>query len=195
YAHAFHKDTLAATADVPALEKFAASLSMVFAKVPPADGEPDDQYSVDHSASMALLDPQGRMSGLVQPPFDPNLIAADLAALPEAAAPWPEAAQAPPTSLSTNLTYTLPHRLLSSLARRLAYSPHPRVRRGLIDNVTRRFGVDLSEASHSDPAAYPTFTAFFTRALRPGVRVVDPDPRALAMPADGRISQCGAIEA
>ena len=98
-------------------------------------------------------------------------------------------------SLSTKLTYALPHRLLSSLARRLAYSDHPRVRRWLIDNVTRRFGVDLSEASHSDPAAYPTFNAFFTRALRPGVRVVDPDPRALAMPADGRISQCGAIEA
>ena len=98
-------------------------------------------------------------------------------------------------SLSTKLTYALPHRLLSSLARRLAYSDHQRVRRWLIDNVTRRFGVDLSEASQSDPAAYPTFNAFFTRALRPGVRVVDPDPRALAMPADGRISQCGAIEA
>ena len=98
-------------------------------------------------------------------------------------------------SLSTKLTYALPHRLLSSLARRLAYSDHPRVRRWLIDNVTRRFGVDLSEASQSDPAAYPTFNAFFTRALRPGVRVVDPDPRALAMPSDGRISQCGAIEA
>ena len=98
-------------------------------------------------------------------------------------------------SLSTNITYALPHRLLCSLSRRLAYSDHPRVRRWLIDNVTRRFGVDLSEASQSDPAAYPTFNAFFTRALRPGVRVVDPDPRALAMPADGRISQCGAIEA
>ena len=34
YAHAFHRDTLAATADVPALESFAKSLSMVFAKVP-----------------------------------------------------------------------------------------------------------------------------------------------------------------
>ena len=34
YAHAFHRDTLAATADVPALETFAKSLSMVFAKVP-----------------------------------------------------------------------------------------------------------------------------------------------------------------
>ncbi|KGM57182.1 phosphatidylserine decarboxylase [Lysobacter arseniciresistens ZS79] len=98
-------------------------------------------------------------------------------------------------SLATRLTYALPHRLLSSLARRLAYSDHPRVRRWLIDNVTRRFGVDLAEAAQPDPAAYPTFNAFFTRALRPGVRVADPDPRALLMPADGRISQCGAIEA
>src|SRR3546814_3302707 len=30
YAHAFHKDTLAATADIPALEAFARSLSLVF---------------------------------------------------------------------------------------------------------------------------------------------------------------------
>jgi len=87
YAHAFHRDTLAATGDIPALEKFAASLSMVFARVPAPDGAPADQYSVDHSASMAVLDPQGRMSGLVQPPFQPALIAADLAALTRAAAP------------------------------------------------------------------------------------------------------------
>ena len=96
-------------------------------------------------------------------------------------------------SLSTRLTYALPHRLLSSLARRLAYSDHPATRRWLIATVTRRFGVDLAEAAESDPAAYPTFNAFFTRALKPGVRVPDPDPRALLMPADGRISQCGPI--
>jgi protein SCO1 len=87
YAHAFHKDTLAATASIPALERFASSLSMVFAKVPAEDGAPADQYSVDHSASMALLDPQGRMSGLIQPPLQPAVIAADLAALTQAAAP------------------------------------------------------------------------------------------------------------
>jgi protein SCO1/2 len=85
YAHAFHKDTLAATADLPALERFAKSLSMVFAKVPPPDGIPADQYSVDHSASMAVLDPQGRMAGLIQPPLDPKVIAADMAALTGAA--------------------------------------------------------------------------------------------------------------
>ena len=94
----------------------------------------------------------------------------------------------------TTLTHVLPHRALSALARRLAYSRHPRLRRWLIDNVTRRFGVDLGEALDPDPRAYDSFNAFFTRALRPGVRVPDPDPRALLMPADGTVSQCGAIE-
>ncbi|GHD66285.1 phosphatidylserine decarboxylase proenzyme [Luteimonas padinae] len=60
--------------------------------------------------------------------------------------------------------------------------------------MVRRFGVDLSEAAQSDPAAYPTFNAFFTRALRPGARAADADPDAILMPADGRISQCGPIE-
>lgn len=93
----------------------------------------------------------------------------------------------------TALSHALPHRLLSSLARRLAYSRSPRVSRWLIDTVVRRFDVDLSEAAEADPRAYPSFNAFFTRALRPGVHVADPDPRALLMPADGRISQCGPI--
>ena len=97
-------------------------------------------------------------------------------------------------SALTRLTYVLPHRALSSLARRLAYSGHPRVRRWLIDTVTRKFGVDLSEAENSDPASYATFNAFFTRALKAGVRIPDPDPRAIVMPADGRVSQCGRIE-
>ena len=97
-------------------------------------------------------------------------------------------------SLVTRLTYLLPHRLMSSLARRLAYSSSPRTKQWLIDTVTRKFGVNLGEAAQADPTAYPTFNAFFTRALKPGARVADPDPRALLMPADGRISQCGKIE-
>lgn len=97
-------------------------------------------------------------------------------------------------SLVTKLTYVLPHRLLSALARRLAYSRHPRLKQWLIDTVTRRFGVDLTEAHDPDPLAYQSFNAFFTRALRHGVRVADPDPRALLMPADGRVSQAGTIE-
>jgi len=97
-------------------------------------------------------------------------------------------------SLTTTLTYALPHRLLSSWARRLAYSDNPRISRWLIDTVTAKFGVDLGEAANSDPRSYATFNQFFTRALRPGARVAAADPRALVMPADGRISQLGRIE-
>lgn len=96
-------------------------------------------------------------------------------------------------SLLTRLTYILPHRALSSLVRRLAYSTKPKTSRWLIDKVTRKFGVDLSEAAESDPRAYASFNAFFTRALKPGVRVPDPDSRVLLMPADGRVSECGHI--
>ena len=97
-------------------------------------------------------------------------------------------------SLATRLTYLLPHRLLSSLARSLAYSTNPSTKQWLIDTVTRKFGVDLSEAAEPDPTVYPSFNAFFTRALKPGARVADADPNALLMPADGHISQCGNIE-
>ncbi len=93
----------------------------------------------------------------------------------------------------TALTYVLPHRLMSSLARRLAYSRNRAVKQWLIDTVTRKFGVDLSEAAEPDPTAYPTFNAFFTRALKPSARIPDADPNTLLMPADGHISQCGAI--
>jgi phosphatidylserine decarboxylase len=97
-------------------------------------------------------------------------------------------------SLLTRVTYVLPHRALSALARWFAYSNHPRLSGWLIDLVTRKFDVDLSEAHQSDPRAYDTFNAFFTRELKAGLRAPHPDPRALVMPADGRISQCGAIE-
>ncbi len=88
YAHAFHPDTLAATADVPTLEAFATSLGFVFMKVPGEGFEENpSSYSIDHSSGIAVLDPQGRVTGLIRPPFDPKAIAADLAALTRATAP------------------------------------------------------------------------------------------------------------
>jgi len=88
YAHAFHKDTLAATADVPSLERFATPLGLVFQKAPGKnfDRNPND-YSMDHSASIAVLDPEGRLAGLMRPPFDPKLIASDLTKLTGKTAP------------------------------------------------------------------------------------------------------------
>lgn len=81
YAHGFNRESLAATADVPALEAFARSLSLVFAKVSAPAGAPADQYEVDHSATIAVLDAQARMAGVIVPPLDPAAIASDLATL------------------------------------------------------------------------------------------------------------------
>ncbi len=97
-------------------------------------------------------------------------------------------------SLITTLSYALPHRLLSSMARSLAYSENPQVSRWLIDTVTAKFGVNLAEAANPDPRSYATFNQFFTRALKPGARVAAADPHSLVMPADGRVSQLGPIE-
>jgi len=77
YAHAFHPDTLAATADLPALEAFTRSLSLVFAKVPLGQGR--DQYTIDHSAAIAVLDPEVRLAGVVPgSALDPDSLANEL---------------------------------------------------------------------------------------------------------------------
>jgi len=88
YAHYFGKDILGATADQAMLAQFARSLAMVYMKVPIAGS---NDYTIDHSASVSVLDPDGNMAGLIHPalppaaPFDPVAIGADMRALSEAA--------------------------------------------------------------------------------------------------------------
>ena len=92
------------------------------------------------------------------------------------------------------LQYVLPHRLLSRIALHLARSRWTPWKNFFIGRIVSHFQPAMEEAVESDPFAYPSFNTFFTRALKPGARVADPDPRALVMPSDGRISQLGAIE-
>lgn len=89
--------------------------------------------------------------------------------------------------------YLLPHRFLSRLALYAARSRWAPWKNLLIRQVLTHFDVAMDEAEQPDPFAYPSFNAFFTRALRNGARVPDPDPAAFLMPSDGRISQFGAI--
>jgi phosphatidylserine decarboxylase len=90
--------------------------------------------------------------------------------------------------------YLLPHRLLSHLAHRLAYSKTPWIKHRFIHTILANFDVNLSEAANADPDSYESFNAFFTRALKPGARSPDADPQTLILPADGKVSQCGNIE-
>lgn len=77
YAAFFHQDTLTATAPEPALGDFVQSIAMVYAKKPLENGD----YTMDHSASIVVLNPQGNEVGIIRPPFAPEKIAADLLAL------------------------------------------------------------------------------------------------------------------
>jgi phosphatidylserine decarboxylase len=60
--------------------------------------------------------------------------------------------------------------------------------------LPRKRLVDLSEVD-MPPDGFRTFDEFFTRRLREGARVVDPDRRALVSPADGRLEDLGEITA
>lgn len=93
------------------------------------------------------------------------------------------------------IQYLLPHRLLSHLARALAYSRFKPWKDWLIRLAVRTFDIDVAEAADPELGHYVSFNAFFTRALKPGARTADADPASLLMPADGKISQCGRIEA
>ena len=90
--------------------------------------------------------------------------------------------------------YLLPHHTLSRIVLAATRCETPWWKRMLISAFLRRFDVNLAEAAQPDARAYPSFNAFFTRALREAARPVAPDADRIACPVDGRVSQAGAIE-
>lgn len=61
----------------------------------------------------------------------------------------------------------------------------------LIRSFVRGFRVDMSDAAEPQATAYPTFNAFFTRALIADARPTPGSPLAIAAPVDGTVSQAG----
>lgn len=68
------------TGDATELLRLQNSLGLLAVKVP---GESDDSYTVDHSSSLVLLNPQGLVAGYISPPFDAAAITGDLQRLLE----------------------------------------------------------------------------------------------------------------
>jgi phosphatidylserine decarboxylase len=56
------------------------------------------------------------------------------------------------------------------------------------------FGVNFDEVAEPDLHTYPNLASFFYRTLKPGLRPLDPNSRAVLSPADGKILQFGTIE-
>ncbi|MFC1683987.1 archaetidylserine decarboxylase [Pseudomonadota bacterium] len=92
------------------------------------------------------------------------------------------------------LLYVLPHHLLSELMHwltRLEWAPLKNLLIKLAINV---YKIDMGLAAEPNPAAYPCFNAFFTRALRPDARPLAQEANSVLCPVDGAVSQSGRIE-
>ena len=88
----------------------------------------------------------------------------------------------------------LPQHLLSRTMHRVARSETRWVRDAILRFVLRAYPqINLGEAANPDPFAYPSFNAFFTRALKPGARPLAGGERDLVSPVDGTLSQLGTV--
>lgn len=91
------------------------------------------------------------------------------------------------------LQYCYPKHALSRLIGWLAAAEAGPLTRWVIRRFVAHYKVDMNEAAQPELGAYPSFNAFFTRALAPDARPIDNTPDSLVMPVDGAISQLGAI--
>jgi phosphatidylserine decarboxylase len=85
----------------------------------------------------------------------------------------------------------LPQHTLSRLIHALARVRLRGIKNALIGGFVRGFKPDMTDARVTDPLAYESFNAFFTRELAAGARPMPADPLAVACPVDGTISQIG----
>jgi phosphatidylserine decarboxylase len=92
------------------------------------------------------------------------------------------------------LQHLLPQHTISRVVHAATRSRLPWFKNLLISSFVRGFEPDLSDAVEPDALAYASFNEFFTRALRADARPLPADPRAIACPVDGTVSQAGPIE-
>ena len=94
--------------------------------------------------------------------------------------------------LKTYALWPLPQHALSRATlwatRRESRLAAPAIRR-----FARVFDVDMADALEPDLDAYPSFNAFFTRALKSDARPIANAAAAVACPADGRVSALGEV--
>src|SRR5688500_5422453 len=91
------------------------------------------------------------------------------------------------------LQHLVPHHAFSRLVGWFANSEIRWIKTLFILRFIKVYKVNMNEALDPDPHHYPTFNAFFTRALAPGARPMPLDENAVVCPADGGISAIGTI--
>ncbi|MGV3346828.1 archaetidylserine decarboxylase [Enterobacteriaceae bacterium LUAb1] len=96
--------------------------------------------------------------------------------------------------IKLGLQHMLPKKWLTELAGWGASKQAGPLTRIIINLFIWFYHVDMSEAQNPDTASYRTFNDFFVRPLRDDVRPITTNAGELIQPADGAISQLGAIE-
>ena len=91
------------------------------------------------------------------------------------------------------MQYLLPQHLISRLVGMLAHSSMPVIKDPFIRIFINHFKVNMKEAERQEPREYDSFNDFFTRSLKADARLIDNNPKHLACPVDGAISQLGKI--
>ena len=89
----------------------------------------------------------------------------------------------------------VPQHKFSRIVGKLAGSENPIIKNTVIQAFKAKYSIDLSIAEQTDALKYKSFNAFFTRALKPGIRQIDAALNSIVSPADGEISQIGKIQA
>lgn len=79
YVHFFNPAFEAATGSDEQLLALTRALGVLYSKSPTGPGPMD--YTIDHTASILIIDPEGRLAGLMRPPHQSSAIVADLKTL------------------------------------------------------------------------------------------------------------------
>jgi phosphatidylserine decarboxylase len=95
------------------------------------------------------------------------------------------------SALFVTLQYLLPHHLLCRIAYALTRARTVWLKNLLIDAFMRGYRPHMADALEPEPRRYPSFNAFFTRALCLDARPIDPDPLRVVAPCDGILSVAG----
>ncbi len=90
--------------------------------------------------------------------------------------------------------HLIPKNLSSAVVYRATRSRRAWLRAPLTRWFAKAYGVDMTEAANADLESYATFNEFFTRELKAGARPIASGPDTIVAPADGVLTEHGAVD-
>lgn len=187
----------AATAAPDEIEALATQLSIIYNREPgtsPHDRKETARYHFDHSLNVLLFDPNGQLAHTFYPEHNPSAMIQTLNQHIQDFTKMPQKSNPVIGKVSSSLLYALPHHLISRAVYHASRIETPWIKNTLISGYSRLFSLNMDEAVESDPKAYPSLNALFTRALKPEARPVFSTGNSLHASADGVLSEFGNVE-